>query len=75
MSEAAAYVYSDKPEVALADAVRGAVVRRLEWLDANFLAAINAYMEAARKLQNEQLLELLVMLREEVLGQVGGWGG
>ncbi|KAI8473087.1 MAG: hypothetical protein J3K34DRAFT_501351 [Monoraphidium minutum] len=70
VSEAAAYMYSDAPEVALADAVRGAVVRRLEWLDANFLAAVNAYSEAARKLGNGQLVELLAMLRREVLEQV-----
>jgi hypothetical protein len=70
LSEAAAYVYDDAPEVAMRDAVRGAVAKRLEWLDANFLGAVNGYMEASRRLGNPQLLDVLTMLREEVLAQV-----
>jgi len=75
LSEAAAYVYGEAPDVLMADAVRGAVARRLEWLDANFLAAINGYMAAAAKLGNQQLVDLLVTLREEVLAQVRSGGG
>jgi hypothetical protein len=70
VSEATAYIYSEDPDVALADAVRGAVTRRLEWLDSDFLAAVGAYTEAAGKMGNGQLVELLEMLRKEVLGQV-----
>ncbi len=71
-SEAAAYLSADPPELAQADAVRSAVSSRLEWLDANFLAALNVYVQSAQSSGDAALLELLVALREEVLLQVVG---
>ncbi|GBF97706.1 hypothetical protein Rsub_09764 [Raphidocelis subcapitata] len=70
VSEAAAYLYEEAADVAMADAVRGAVARRIEWLDANFLAAVGAYGEAARQAGDGPLVELLGLLRDEVLSQV-----
>ena len=70
VAEAAAYVYNESPDVALADAVRGAVARRLEWLDGNFLAAVGAYADAAARQGNAPLAKLLGVLRDEVLAQV-----
>lgn len=74
-SEAAAFLSSDPPELAQADAVRSAVSSRLEWLDANFLAALNVYVQSVRSSGDAALLELLVALREEVLLQVGHSAG
>lgn len=70
VSEAAAYVFDSDADVALSDAVRGAVARRLEWLDGNFLAAVGAYADAAGRMGNAQLARMLALLRDEVLSQV-----
>jgi hypothetical protein len=74
-SEAAAYVTGEAPDVPLADAARGAIAKRLEWLDESFLAALGAYSEVAARAGNEPLVELLALLRGEVLAQVGAEGG
>ena len=51
-------------------AVRNAVVKRLEWLDSNFLAALNAYLAAPSVQQNRELSDLLATVRNEVLDLV-----
>ncbi len=51
-------------------AVRNAVVKRLEWLDSNFLAALNAYLAVPSVQGNQDLAELLRIVRIEVLGLV-----
>lgn len=66
-------------------AVRGAVVKRLEWLDANFLAAVNAYLSVPGVRDNPELANLLTAVRQETLElvslggrvqlcAVGAWG-
>lgn len=55
-------------------AVRNAVVKRLEWLDANFLAALNAYLSAPSVAANSELRTLLTAVRDEVLGMVSVGG-
>lgn len=71
VSEATAMLSSEAPEISQAEALRSAVATRLEWLDANFLAALNAYCQAAQAQGDEVLMSMLVGLREEVLRQVG----
>lgn len=44
IAQATAYL-TDEPEEGSNEAVRQAVARRLEFLDANFLAALNAYVQ------------------------------
>lgn len=51
-------------------AVHDAISRRIEWLDGNFLAAINAYVVAAEQQGNPQLQRVLATIRSEVLQQV-----
>jgi hypothetical protein len=51
-------------------AARNAVVKRLEWLDANFLAALNAYMAVPGVASNGELRALLGAIRDEVLDLV-----
>jgi hypothetical protein len=51
-------------------AVHDAISRRIEWLDGNFLAAINAYVVAAERQGNPQLQRVLATIRSEVLQQV-----
>ena len=43
---------------------------RLDVLDGNFLAALNAYATAAKQLEGSPLPQLLASLRTEVLNQV-----
>lgn len=54
----------------LLQAVRNAVVTRLEWLDSNFLATLNAYLAAPSVQGNKELSELLRAVRDEVLDMV-----
>ncbi len=51
-------------------AIRNAVAERIEVLDANFLAALNGYIQVAAARQEEGLQELLEAVRDEVLRQV-----
>lgn len=51
--------------------VRGAVTKRLEWLDANFLAALNAYLAAPTLRDNPDLAALLAAVRQQTLELVG----
>lgn len=60
-------------DVTLLQAVRNAVIKRLEWLDANFLAALNAYLAAPSVQRNDELSELLQAVRTEVLDLVSGF--
>lgn len=48
-------------------AVRGAVVKRLEWLDSNFLAAVNAFLAVPGVRSNPELAALLQAIRQETL--------
>jgi hypothetical protein len=54
----------------LSQAARNAVVKRLEWLDANFLAALNAYMLVPGVATNADMRGLLGAIRDEVLDLV-----
>lgn len=54
----------------LLQAARGAVVKRLEWLDSNFLAALNAYLTLPSVQADDDLLALLTAIRHEVLDLV-----
>ncbi|KAG1672207.1 hypothetical protein FOA52_002908 [Chlamydomonas sp. UWO 241] len=61
------------PPLSEADAVRSTVVQRIEFLDANFLAALNGYIDAAARDPEGpvgELLPLMELLRNEVLYQV-----
>jgi hypothetical protein len=51
----------------LLQAVRGAVVKRLEWLDSNFLAAVNAFLTVPGVRSNPELAALLGAVRQETL--------
>jgi hypothetical protein len=56
-------------------AVRGAVVKRLEWLDSNFLAAVNAFLTVPGVRSNPELAALLGAVRQETLQLVSeGFG-
>lgn len=52
-------------------AARGAVVKRLEWLDGNFLAALNAALSTPTAMGTPELGMLLGAVRAEVLDLVG----
>ncbi|WIA35987.1 hypothetical protein OEZ86_007350 [Tetradesmus obliquus] len=71
IEEASAYVLDEaSPSIDLKQAARNAVVKRLEWLDGNFLAALNAYMSVPGVAANAELRALLGAIREEVLDLV-----
>ncbi|MEW5305368.1 MAG: hypothetical protein WDW36_007911 [Sanguina aurantia] len=70
VAEAAAYIQSANVDLIQADAVRNAVVARIDLLDANFLASLNGYVKAATDRGDAQLSELLVAVADEVLRQV-----
>lgn len=70
VAEAAAYIQSANVDLIQADAVRNAVVARIDLLDANFLASLNGYVKAANDGGDAQLSELLVAVADEVLRQV-----
>ncbi|KAF8059359.1 PEP-related development arrested 1 [Scenedesmus sp. PABB004] len=68
VEEASAYVMDEEgPGLALNQAARNAVVKRLEWLDSNFLAALNAYLAAPSVQRDGELVALLGAVRTEVL--------
>ncbi len=67
------YISAEGSALTEAEAIRNAVVQRIEFLDANFLAALNGYIEVTKREEQEgggDLLPLLVMMRNEVLQQV-----
>lgn len=70
VAEAAAYIQSANVDLVQADAVRNAVISRIDLLDANFLASLNGYVSAARERGDVQLSDLLVAVADEVLRQV-----
>ncbi|MEW5314075.1 MAG: hypothetical protein WDW38_005598 [Sanguina aurantia] len=70
VAEAAAYIQSANVDLIQTDAVRNAVVARIDLLDANFLASLNGYVKAANDGGDAQLSELLVAVADEVLRQV-----
>lgn len=70
VAEAAAYIQSANVDLVQADAVRNAVISRIDLLDANFLASLNGYVSAARERGDGQLSDLLVAIADEVLRQV-----
>lgn len=70
VSEATAFVTSENPDMSQQEAIRNAVVQRIEFLDANFLAALGAYIQVAQTNKEDVLADVLVTMREEVLRQV-----
>eukprot|EP00798_Chlamydomonas_sp_ICE-L_P028106 gene28106-31214_t len=68
---AAAFLGEEDVTVSEQDAVRVTVISRIELLDSNFLAALNGFIQVAGQGSDEQLLNLLVLMRDEVLEQVG----
>jgi hypothetical protein len=70
VSNAVAYLQEDQPDQTELLAVRTAVKRRLEFLDANFLTALGGFVKAAEKRGDSQLGSLLANIRAEVLRQV-----
>ena len=48
------------------------MVKRLEWLDANFLAAVNAFLAVPGVTSNPELTGLLQTIRQETLQLVRG---
>eukprot|EP00879_Flechtneria_rotunda_P010520 GHRR01010997.1.p1 GENE.GHRR01010997.1~~GHRR01010997.1.p1 ORF type:complete len:525 (+),score=202.09 GHRR01010997.1:426-2000(+) len=71
LEEASAYLAGqDEPDLQLSQAARNAVVKRLDWLDANFLAALNAYLATPGVQANSELAALLKAVRTEVLDLV-----
>jgi hypothetical protein len=75
VEEASAYVLGQaEADLQLNQAVRNAVVKRLEWLDSNFLAALNAFLSVPGVRGDPQLSELLSAIRQETLQLVRTWG-
>lgn len=70
VSEAVAYLVRDQADQTELAAVRTAVARRVEFLDANFLAALTGFIRACDARGDRQLASLLMHVREEVLRQV-----
>ncbi|KAF5838144.1 hypothetical protein DUNSADRAFT_3339 [Dunaliella salina] len=70
VDQAASYLTEESPELNEMEAVRNAVIQRIELLDANFLAALNGYIQVASLRPNDGMLSLLLALRDEVLRQV-----
>uniref|UniRef100_A0A7S3VMY3 Uncharacterized protein n=1 Tax=Dunaliella tertiolecta TaxID=3047 RepID=A0A7S3VMY3_DUNTE len=70
VDQAASYLTEERPELNEMEAVRNAVIQRIELLDANFLAALNGYIQVASLRPNDGMLSLLLALRDEVLRQV-----
>lgn len=70
--DAASYLTDTPAEDSEAGAVRRAVVARIEYLDADFLAAVGAFIDAlTSRGQDPGLTALLGRIRDEVLQQVG----
>ncbi|KXZ50118.1 hypothetical protein GPECTOR_18g92 [Gonium pectorale] len=70
ISEAVAYIQDDRPDQTELHAVRTAVMRRLEFLDANFLTALGGFIAASERRGDAQLATMLTTIRAEVLRQV-----
>jgi len=64
---ATADVLGEEPELTQSEALRGAIKKRLNDLDASFMAALAAYMRAAEARGDRQLIQILTFVREEVL--------
>lgn len=58
VSSGVAYVTEEAPDVAPAEVIRAAVMKRIEFMDANFLAAANGYVQAARAAGNEEMAQV-----------------
>ncbi|CAG9461801.1 unnamed protein product [Pedinophyceae sp. YPF-701] len=70
VSEAVADVTGDAPETTLQEAVREAVDKRFHELDEAFLAALNAFIAAMDPEKEKDVVDILVVLRSEVLNRV-----
>ncbi|KAG2454128.1 hypothetical protein HYH02_001164 [Chlamydomonas schloesseri] len=70
VSEAVAYLVRDQADQTELAAIRTAVARRVEFLDANFLTALTGFIRACDARGDRQLASLLMNVREEVLRQV-----
>ncbi|GIL92422.1 hypothetical protein Vretimale_6501 [Volvox reticuliferus] len=72
ISEAVAYIQEDRSDQTELTAVRDAVARRLDFLDANFLTTLSGFIRACEQRGDAQLTRVLIAIREEVLRQVAG---
>ncbi|KAG2493512.1 hypothetical protein HYH03_008328 [Edaphochlamys debaryana] len=72
LSEAVAYLQEDAADTSEQLAVREAVSRRLDFLDANFLTALSGFIRATEARGDAALAKLLTTIRTEVLSQVSG---
>ncbi|GIL68488.1 hypothetical protein Vafri_21758 [Volvox africanus] len=72
ISEAVAYIQEDRSDQTELTAVRDAVARRLDFLDANFLTTLSGFIRACEQRGDAHLNRLLTAIREEVLRQVAG---
>ncbi|KAG2432564.1 hypothetical protein HXX76_008909 [Chlamydomonas incerta] len=70
VSEAVAYLVRDQADQSELAAIRTAVARRVEFLDANFLTALTGFIRACDARGDRQLASLLMNVRAEVLRQV-----
>ncbi|GAX77155.1 hypothetical protein CEUSTIGMA_g4600.t1 [Chlamydomonas eustigma] len=71
--QATSYISEEAgPPISEEEAVRKAVVQRIEFLDANFLGALNGYIQAVKRLplESQDLLPLMELVQKEVLNQV-----
>ncbi|EFN50903.1 hypothetical protein CHLNCDRAFT_55451 [Chlorella variabilis] len=62
---------SEAPESSLADVVGAAVGRRMEELDATFLATLDGYIRGASDKGAADVAEVLLLVRQEVLRRLG----
>ncbi|EFJ38967.1 hypothetical protein VOLCADRAFT_108806 [Volvox carteri f. nagariensis] len=72
VSEAVAYIQNDRADQTELVAVREAVARRLDFLDANFLTTLAGFIRACEQRGDSQLCRMLTAIHEEVLRL--GWG-
>lgn len=70
LSEAVAFLQEDEVDQTEAQAVRAAVLKRVEFLDSTFLAALTGFVRAASAAGDGPLAQLLLAIRSEVLLQV-----
>ncbi|GLC37631.1 hypothetical protein PLESTF_001640200 [Pleodorina starrii] len=70
VSEAVAYLKDDRADQTELAAVRAAVARRLDFLDANFLTTLSGFAAAASRRGDAPLAALLGAVHDEVLRQV-----
>lgn len=58
VSNSVAYVTEDEPDLKQAEAIRTAVMKRIEFLDANFLGALSGYEQALRAQGNSEVSQV-----------------